>query len=242
MGLWRISSNCDGSADELSVDPASDDSRSIRLIGEILTRRQLLAFPTTNGTWYRIFTWPKEWVLWSVYNVTPDLALATLNSQIVRIGSPRVSALILISFTKASEDVQQLFMAAKDLGIDGNVLNDLLARSGSRSSPQPLQRSSPTVAPSPTVAAWIAKNVKRVSYVPSNSSQKFATYTPDAKYPRPEKQSLESATQVSRRSYREVKLNFRFSVSNLYVYDENSKRTSFWECFPDMTWTLGKAG
>ena len=183
MGLWRISSNCDSSADELSVDPASDDSKSIRLIGEILMRWQLWAFPTMNGTWYRIFTWLKEWVLWSVYNVTPDLAVAPLNSQIVRTGSPWVSAWMVISFTKASKTVQQLFRAAKDLGLDVSTLNNLLGCLGSTSSPQPLQISSSNAAPSSVLAAptpvldsWIANNVKRVSYVPSNSSQKFATY------------------------------------------------------------------
>ena len=41
--------NCDGSADELSVDPASDGSRLNHLI-EILMRPKRRAFPTSNGT------------------------------------------------------------------------------------------------------------------------------------------------------------------------------------------------
>jgi len=41
--------NSDGSTDEVSVDPASDGSRSFRPI-EMLTRRKLREFPTTNRT------------------------------------------------------------------------------------------------------------------------------------------------------------------------------------------------
>jgi len=55
------------SADELSADPASDGSRSNQL-NEILTRRKLWELPTPNGSWYRIFTCGKEWVLLGVYN------------------------------------------------------------------------------------------------------------------------------------------------------------------------------
>jgi hypothetical protein len=86
--------------------------------------------------------------------------------------------------TEESKDVQnaaaleQLFRAAKDLGLDGNALNDLLARSGSTSSPKPLPRNNSTAAPGPRPAAWKdSDNVQQVSYVPSNSSQQTATPT-----------------------------------------------------------------
>lgn len=72
--------------------------------------------------------------------------------------------------------LEQLFRAAKDLGLDGNALNDLLARSGSTSSPKPLLRNNSTAAPGPRPAAWKdSENVQQVSYVPSNSSQQTAT-------------------------------------------------------------------
>ena len=82
-----------------------------------------------------------------------------------------------------SKDVQnaaaleQLFKAAKDLGLDGNALNDLLARSGPTSPPQPLLRDNSTTAPNSRPAGWNSENVQQVSYVPSNSSQQTATPT-----------------------------------------------------------------
>ena len=83
-----------------------------------------------------------------------------------------------------SKDVQnaaaleQLFRAAKDLGLDGNALNDLLARSGSTTSPNLLLRNNSTAAPGPRPAAWKdSEHVQQVSYVPSDSSQQTATPT-----------------------------------------------------------------
>jgi len=97
--LVRLSWICSNlsSVNEFSVDCASDGSRSKRLI-DTLTKLKLRAFPTRNGTWYGIFTWLKEWVLWCACNVTPDWGLAALISQQVRTGAPWVAHLILIWF------------------------------------------------------------------------------------------------------------------------------------------------
>lgn len=95
-GSYTDSFNCDGSAHELSVAPASDGSRSNWPI-EGSTKWKLRALQMMNGIWYRIFTWGKEWVAWRACNITPDWTLATLNFQMVRTGSPWVTRLILIS-------------------------------------------------------------------------------------------------------------------------------------------------
>lgn len=95
-GLFK----CDSFADELSVDPASDGSRSNRLNG-IFMRRKLQAFLATNGTRCRNFTWGKKCVLWCAYNVTSDWPLASINSQTVRTHIP-IGGWCTFSFTAST--------------------------------------------------------------------------------------------------------------------------------------------
>jgi hypothetical protein len=73
--------------------------------------------------------------------------------------------------------LERLFKAAKDLGLDGNALNDFLARSGSTPSHNLSVKRNSTAASGPPTAWKDSQNVQPVSYVASNSSQQTATPT-----------------------------------------------------------------
>ncbi|KAF8188401.1 hypothetical protein BJ912DRAFT_401756 [Pholiota molesta] len=80
--------------------------------------------------------------------------------------------------SQSAAALEQLYRAGKNLGLDENALNDLLARSGSTSSRNLLSRNTSTATSNAKLAEWKSSDhMQQISYVGSTGSDQTTTPT-----------------------------------------------------------------